>query len=70
MNIADMKGRLEAIRAALIERDHEKAHALEDALHVSVLQAIATGELSHSQCVVMASLAHSTTELPIDRWAA
>jgi hypothetical protein len=70
MEIADMRGRLEAIRAAFLARDHEKAHALEDALHVSALQAIAAGTMTHSQCVVMASLALSTRELPIERYAA
>lgn len=68
MDINELRGRLAEVRAALIERDHEKAHALEDGLHVSVLQAIATGELSHTQCVVFASLAASTRELAINRW--
>lgn len=70
MNIADMRGRLADIRAALVAQDHEKAHVLEDALHLSALQAIATGELTHTQCVVMASVCASTHELPIERHAA
>ncbi len=70
MDILTLRGRLEDIRAALIARDHEKAHALEDALHVSVLQAIGSGTLTHTQMVLYASLAVSTRELPIDRWAA
>lgn len=70
MDYNDLKGRLEEVRAALIEGDHEKAHALEDAIHVSVLQAISTGEWTHAQCVVSASLVLSTVKLPIDRWAA
>ena len=65
-----MKGRLAEIRAALVAGDHEKAHALEDALHLDTLRAIATGELSQFQSALLADMAASTRRLPIERWAA
>jgi hypothetical protein len=70
MDINDLKGRLEGIRAALADGDQEKAHVLEDSLHLDVLRTIANGDLSHTNVTVLAHIAASTAEWPFERHSA
>lgn len=62
-----MEGRLEDIRAALADGDHEKAHSLEDDLYRDTLQAITDGDLGPRTMRHLAWRALQTKDLPIDR---
>lgn len=58
---------VEKVKAAMDDDDPEKAHALEDDLHVAVLQRVAQepGELGE-----LARVALGTLELEFPRWCA
>ncbi|HEY3495336.1 MAG TPA: hypothetical protein VGK73_11645 [Polyangiaceae bacterium] len=67
MKIQEVEQKLIAIASAAMAGDDEKAHALEDALFVEVLQAIAKGSRNGK---ALAETALKSNALSFERWCA
>lgn len=67
MTVKEIKGEVERIRC-LGKRDDESAHGAEDALLVSVLSAIANGEIKGNLPRRCAKVALKTLESKFSRW--
>jgi len=59
---------VERIRAGA--DDDESAHTAEDRLHLTVLRAIASGDLTGVEAVEVARIAASTDDIDFARWCA
>lgn len=65
ITVRDAKHKIEEIEAAVAAHDFEKAHGLEDELHLAALKAIAKNP---SLARELATIVLSTEKLDFDRW--
>jgi DNA-binding GntR family transcriptional regulator len=70
MDIEEARQRRAEVRDYAARGLSEEAHVAEDAFHLDVLRAIANQDLTHTQAVVLATIALSTEELDFERWCA
>ena len=67
MTFKELRQRIDALKR-LAETDDEAAHSAEDAIHLDVLRAIATGRAEVPQA--MARIAAATADIKFARWSA
>jgi hypothetical protein len=68
MTLEDVEAQLGKIREMAAGADSEEAHLLEDAMHASVLEAIADGRAADP--AQLARTALSSSEIRFERWYA